>query len=281
VLSEVSGRAFCWLFFYVAIVLFYNTIPSMVDAYCAWKYPKAPSTAVPHKLVQNMKSVSHHAFPLYVTVPLLTDWFMVRGWSMACHSIHECGGPARSVLGCAAYFLALEVVIFIDHYYLLHKLDLGKRMGEHAFHHVYKYANQLNCFSGYAFKPQDGWSQGMALCLCTLFTPVPVYFVYLMEVLTGLWTLYIHCDVAPLPWPLMGCDYHYIHHRYNWYNFGFMTVMMDTLFSTVKHPKSDAFELSRGIKPMPEAEKLRSAELSRAILEKRGTDALRQDDARR
>jgi len=37
-----------------------------------------------------------------------------------------------------------------------------------------------------------------------------------MEILTGLWTMYIHTDLFPLPWPLMGCDYHYIHHRYNW-----------------------------------------------------------------
>ena len=89
----------------------------------------------------------------------------------------------------------------------------GKRLGEHAYHHVYKYADQLNAFSGYSFAPQDGWSQGMALALCTLFVPVPVVFVYTMEILTGLWTLYIHTDLHPLPWPLMGCDYHYIHHR--------------------------------------------------------------------
>ncbi len=116
-----------------------------------------------------------------------------------------------------AYFFALEAIIFIDHYYLLHKWDVGKRLGQHAYHHVYKYADQLNCFSGYSFAPQDGWSQGMALPLCTLFVPVPIAFVFAMEVLTGLWTLYIHTDVCPLPWPFMGCDYHYIHHRYNWY----------------------------------------------------------------
>ena len=28
--------------------------------------------------------------------------------------------------------------------------------------------------------------------------------------------------------------------RYNWYNFGFITVTMDTLFRTVKHPRDDA-----------------------------------------
>jgi lathosterol oxidase len=234
---------------------------------------------VPQKLVDNMKEVAHHAFPLYIMVPILTDWFMVKGWSMACEDVQECGGPVRSVLGCLAYFLALELLIFVDHYYLLHKWDVGKRLGQHAYHHVYKYADQLNAFSGYSFAPQDGFSQGLALALCTLVVPVPIAFVYSMEVLTGLWTLYIHSDVCPLPWPMMGCDYHYIHHRYNWYNFGFMTVGFDTLFRTVKHPKADALSLALGQKPMPDAEKRRSAELTEAILLKRGREALSSDDA--
>ena len=94
-------------------------------------------------------------------------------------------------------------------------------------------------------------------------------FVYGMEVLTGLWTLYIHTDVAPLPWPLMGCDYHYIHHKHNWYNFGFMTVAMDTLFGTIKHPKPDALGLSHGLIPMPIAELEKSAALSATLLRSR------------
>jgi len=63
-------------------------------------------------------------------------------------------------------------------------------------------------------------------------------------------------------------------------NFGFMTVFFDTLFKTVKHPKADAFALSRGLKPMPESEKVRSADLSVAILERRGREALSKDDAK-
>ena len=71
--------------------------------------------------------------------------------------------------------------------------------------------------------------------------------------ITGFWTLYIHSDISPLPWPLMGCDYHYIHHRYNWYNFGFMTLLFDELFRTVKHPRQDAraFALGEKVRPGP------------------------------
>ena len=59
-----------------------------------------------------------------------------------------------------------------------------------------------------------------------------------------------------------------------------MTVLMDTLFRTVKHPKEDALAKSHGQIEMPQGERARSAELSKAILEKRGADALRSDDKR-
>ena len=52
------------------------------------------------------------------------------------------------------------------------------------------------------------------------------------------------------------------------------------MFKTVRHPKADAFALSRGVTAMPEAEKARSADLTDAILQKRGRDALRRDDAK-
>jgi hypothetical protein len=147
-----------------------------------------------------------------------------------------------------------------------------------------RYADQLNTFSGYSFAPQDGWSQGLPLALCTLVIPVPTLFVMAMEVVTGLWTLYIHTDVAPLPWPFMGCDYHYIHHKYNWYNFGFMTQLFDTLFGTIKHPKADALHMSHGLLPMPAADVQKSASLTAQLLEARGiadcANALKSDEAR-
>ena len=125
-LSDLSGRFLCWLVFFIAIHGFYATVPPLIRWYYANKHPNAPTSIVPQKLVDNMIDVSHAAFPLYVTVPVLTDLFMSKGWSQACESIEECGGPVRSVMGCVAYFLFLEVVIFIDHYYLLHKWVLGR-----------------------------------------------------------------------------------------------------------------------------------------------------------
>jgi sterol desaturase/sphingolipid hydroxylase (fatty acid hydroxylase superfamily) len=66
------------------------------------------------------------------------------------------------------------------------------------------------------------------LVVATFFVPVHIGFVLSLEIFVAFWTIYIHTDVMPLPWPMMGCDYHYLHHKYNWYNFGFMTVFWDT-----------------------------------------------------
>ena len=113
-------------------------------------------------------------------MPVLTDFFQKKGWAATCDGIEDCGGVVPAALGCLAFFAAIEDLIFFDHYYLLHKWDVGKRLGQHAYHHVYKYADQLNAFSGYSFAPQDGFSQGIALAVCTLFVPVPIAFVYTM-----------------------------------------------------------------------------------------------------
>tara|TARA_A100001015_G_scaffold319389_1_gene442125 strand:+ start:1541 stop:1948 length:408 start_codon:yes stop_codon:yes gene_type:complete len=128
------------------------------------------------------------------------------------------------------------------------------------------YANQLNAFSAFAFAPQDGFSQGVALAIGTLFVPVPIAFVYFMEMVTAAWTFYIHMDVVPLPWPFMGSDYHYIHHRYNWYNFGFITLLFDTIFQTAKHPKKNALLISRGMQPMSHEDVEGSLRLTKIIL---------------
>jgi lathosterol oxidase len=187
--------------FYVALICFYFIICRAARGFVAWKYPKAPTSAVPERLIANMIEVSHRAFPLYVTVrpwaarsatqscslldalscllpkqapcirassssvflaslitthlhrrplvlpftqvPMLGDFFRVKGWSRECDTVDECGGWVPALVGCVVYFLAVEMLIFIDHYYFLHKLDIGKRLMKHAYHHVYKCVDSL------------------------------------------------------------------------------------------------------------------------------------------
>ena len=264
--SDITGRAFAWIFFMAAINIFYQTVPSLVQTYCKYKYPLAPTSNVSHKLIDEMMQKSYRAFPLYVCVPLCTDFFVVKGWSSSCETVKDCGGLVHAFVGCVVYFFAVEFLVYGVHYSLLHKSHIGKRIMQHTQHHVYKYPDQLNAFSGYAFAAQDGFSQGAALAACTLFIRVPISFVHAMEIITAFWTLYIHTDISPIPWPFMGCDYHLIHHRYNWYNFGFMTLLCDELFHTVKHPKQDASEYAIGKKQITERERHKSKVLTDLIL---------------
>uniref|UniRef100_A0A7S4EY31 Fatty acid hydroxylase domain-containing protein n=1 Tax=Chrysotila carterae TaxID=13221 RepID=A0A7S4EY31_CHRCT len=149
--------------------------------YACRYHPNAPCNKVSPKLQEYMVKVSHRAFPLYVTVVSFGEVFRKLGWSRHCESIEDCGGWAGTALNCIAYFLCVELLIFLDHYYLLHKFEWGKRVMKHSEHHVYKKADELNAWSAYAFAPQDGWSQGLPLALVTCVVRVPLPFVFFME----------------------------------------------------------------------------------------------------
>lgn len=234
--SDACGIVLSWTFFYLSTVGFYHVVSRLAAAYARTYHPDRETNKVPAELQEHMVSTSHIAFPLYVCVPLIGEFARKKGWERSCGSVEECGGWAATIAGCVGYFVLAELLIFLDHYYLLHKNENGKRLLNHAKHHVYKHADQLNGWSGFAFAAQDGFSQGIQLVVATFFIPAHIGFVLFLEIFVAFWTIYIHTDVLPIPWPLMGCDYHYLHHKYNWYNFGFMTVFWDTIFNTVKHP---------------------------------------------
>ena len=114
-LSDACGLFSCWLFVYTALRGFYATVPPLLRWYHARRYPKAPTSNVTEPLIENMKEVANAAFPLYATVPILTDLFQRKGWAMTCDDVADCGGWMPTLLGCLGYFAFLEVVIFVDH----------------------------------------------------------------------------------------------------------------------------------------------------------------------
>ena len=77
-LSDACGLFSCWLFVYMALRGFYATVPPLLRWYHARRYPKAPTSNVTEPLIENMKEVANAAFPLYATVPILTDLFQRR-----------------------------------------------------------------------------------------------------------------------------------------------------------------------------------------------------------
>ena len=144
-----------------------------------------------------------------------------------------------SFVAVACYVLLVELFVYCDHYMLLHR---GKHLSHHV-HHEFRERHDVTVWTAFAFYPWDGLSQGMPILYAALIVPVTCNVVFGMILAVGLWTVYLHTDSFVLPWPLMGCDYHCVHHRYNWYNFGLFTVLWDSAFGTLRPaPRSSWYD---------------------------------------
>ncbi|ETO36017.1 hypothetical protein RFI_01047 [Reticulomyxa filosa] len=122
-----------------------------------------------------------------------------------------------------------------------HRWEWGKKNLNHHLHHSFELADEMTAWTGYAFEAVDGFSQGFPLVICQMVVPIPLSWYLALVVTIAMWTMYIHCGVPTICWPFMGADYHFIHHKYNWYNFGFFTMFFDWLFGTLKHPVPEDF----------------------------------------
>lgn len=70
------------------------------------------------------------------------------------------------------YLFLVEFLVFVDHYYLLHK---WKHM-KHGVHHEFRTEREVTMWVAYAFYPLDGLSQGMPIIYAALIVPGPVPF---------------------------------------------------------------------------------------------------------
>lgn len=91
----------------------------------------------------------------------------------------------------------------------------ARGIAQHAKHHAAKRSSEMTVWTGFAFEPIDGTLQGLPLPLSQLLVPVPYAAVLAVATTLGLWTMYIHIGEPHLPYPLMGADYHVLHHKYN------------------------------------------------------------------
>eukprot|EP01083_Nonionella_stella_P098572 277226_1 len=247
--SDVIGVLSTWFFYYALIHVLYYVLGGLMKWYVAFIWPEAGTNKVPSELSWEHIKRSEIAFPLYVLVPVIGDSLKKKGLSSTCDSIEECGGVIQSFVCFAIFVLLLEFIVFFDHYYVLHIWKWGKKNLKHDDHHKYEANDEMTTWTGYAFDPWDGFSQGIGIALCQVIVPVPAYFIWVLSLLIGTWTMYIHQGVPTLPLPLMGADYHFVHHKYNWYNFGFFTIFWDWVFGTLKHPtKEDTWKHSKYLK---------------------------------
>lgn len=168
------------------------------------------------------KKLTYQALPIYAILPCIC---------LICEHF-DIFAKHLYFLNLVMYFIVLELFVFIDHYYFLHK---WKHL-HHRIHHIFKSKRTMNAWVSYAFYPLDGLSQGMPIIYTAIVVPVPYYIVRSTIMLVGIWTIYIHTNSFRVPYPFMGYDYHLIHHEQNWYNFGLFTVFWDVIWNTVKHP---------------------------------------------
>jgi len=228
-----------WIFYYVMIHGLYYGIGGIMRMALLHGFPALPTNKTSEQHVKEQLKLSEIAFPLYCVVPTIGDFAGRKSLNRMCETVAECGGLGQSFLNFLIYMFLVEGGVFFVHYWMLHKWPWGKENMKHSVHHQYKHSEEMTSWAGYAFEAVDGASQGMPFILVSFIIPIPELFHILAGLGVGIWTLYIHVGFPHLPWPLMGADYHYIHHRDNWYNFGLFTVLWDTIFNTVRHPLSD------------------------------------------
>lgn len=229
-----------WVALQVGLAAFYEASAAATACLMRRNFPSAPANRCSLAKKQEMAELSHAAFWLYAGVPLLVDGLADLRVSRVCHSVSECGGWALSLVEWGAYLLLVEVLVFGLHYFVLHKSWVGRWLGDHAAHHAFRRKDEVCAYTSFAFAAQDGFLQGLPIALATCVVPVPLCFVYCTELLTAAWTIYIHCGKQlRLPWPFLGADYHEIHHSHNWFNFGFFTVLCDSLAGTLYMPRRE------------------------------------------
>jgi len=212
----------------------------------AW--PHLPTNQITSEELKKQLYLSEIAFPLYCLVPVSGDMFRRNNLSRICESVSSCGGWLQSFVNFVLYLLLVEGAVYFVHYWMLHKWPWGKRHLKHNVHHAMKESNEMTTFSGYAFEAVDGASQGMPFIIFQWIVPIPYVFSIISGLGVGVWTMYIHQGAPRLPWPWMGADFHYIHHRDNWYNFGLFTRLWDHLNGTLRDPSLE------NIKPKPKSQ---------------------------
>jgi sterol desaturase/sphingolipid hydroxylase (fatty acid hydroxylase superfamily) len=223
-----------WLHYYLSVHVLYYVLSYALRVWRTWHRPTADTLKMSKKRIWEHIEMSEIAFPVYCLVPVLGDWGRKHQISRICYSVEECGGWPAIVLNCCVYMFLVEAGVFWVHYWLLHVFPWGKRVFNHAKHHSFKLESEMTSFSGYAFEAIDGASQGLPFILFQYLIPIPFAFALVMGATVGAWTLLIHMGDMHLPWPLMGPDYHNIHHIYNWYNFGLFTQFFDGLFGQLR-----------------------------------------------
>ena len=182
------------------------------------------------KTIRGQILVAQGAIFFYAALPVFMSWLVEEGYTKCYFYIDEIGGWTNYLLYTLLYFTTVEFGIYWMHR-TLHTNKFPSHV--HAPHHAYMEAKTLTPWASIAFHPLDGILQASPYVACLLFIPSHYITSTLMLAFTAIWATNIH-DSVPGTWgPIMGSEYHLIHHTHLRYNHGQIFTAMDYLFGTL------------------------------------------------
>lgn len=172
---------------------------------------------------------------IYAALPVLSEFIIESGYTKVYFYISDVGGWQNYFTWLLAYVCLFELGI----YWMHRKLHTVKWMYKylHSTHHQYNKAETMTPWCSIAFNPFDGILQASPYLAALPFVPVHYFTHIFLLFFSGVWATNIHDSVPMNSEPLMGAQYHTIHHTHYHYNFGQWFIFCDYIFGTLRSRK--------------------------------------------
>jgi lathosterol oxidase len=172
---------------------------------------------------------------LYVLLPVVDEFVIESGWTLAYYHVSEIGGYFPFVLYTLMYFSLVEIGIYWMHRTLHTNKWLYKHV--HMLHHKYNKAHTLTPWASIAFHPLDGILQASPYVMVLPIVPIHYGLHFCMLFFTAIWATYIHDAMDWNVWEIMGSKYHTVHHTHYIYNYGQVFTFCDKFWGTFREPE--------------------------------------------
>lgn len=172
---------------------------------------------------------------IYAALPVLSEFIIESGYTKTYFYISDIGGWQNYFLGLFAYVCCFEMGIYWMHRKLHTVKFLYKYL--HSTHHQYNKAETMTPWASIAFNPFDGILQAAPYLIFLPVVPVHYFTHIFLLFFSGVWATNIHDSVPMDSEPLMGAQYHTIHHTHYHYNFGQWFIFCDYIFGTLRSRK--------------------------------------------
>mmetsp|Transcript_3915 Transcript_3915/g.7086 ORF Transcript_3915/g.7086 Transcript_3915/m.7086 type:complete len:332 (-) Transcript_3915:236-1231(-) len=168
---------------------------------------------------------------IYAALPVVSEYIIESGYTKTYFYVSEVGWTNYFVY-LFAYVCCFEMGI----YWMHRKLHTVKFLYKwlHSTHHKYNKAETMTPWCSIAFNPFDGILQASPYLLFLPVIPVHYFTHIFLLFFSGVWATNIHDSVPLNSEPIMGAQYHTIHHTHYHYNFGQWFIFCDYIFGTLR-----------------------------------------------